>query len=137
MSGRRLRPAAADVALLAWVAVWAALAVVVHIEVRGLRDISDTLVQTGQAVDRTGRALQALEDVPFLGERIRGYARDVREAGSSAQRSGRSSEDHIESLSILLALAVGLVPTVPVLALYIPLRRAWRRSLLRGPPGGP
>ena len=120
----------ADVALVLWVAVWTVLAVVVYQEVRGLRDVSDTLVTTGRAVDRTGRALQDLEGVPFVGDRVRGYAVEVRRAGRSAVKSGRSSRGHIDNLSVLLALAVGLVPTVPVLALYVPLRGAWRRGRL-------
>jgi hypothetical protein len=126
-----------DIALVLWAAVWAALAVAVFHEVRGLRDVSNTLVQTGHAVDRTGRALEALGDVPIFGERIRGYATEVRQAGRSAERSGRSSKDHIESLAVLLAVVIGLVPTVPVFALYIPLRRAWRRGLLKREAGVP
>ena len=118
----------ADVAVAAWVVIWAAFAIAVFQEVRGLRDVSTTLIETGQAVDRTGAALQTLGDVPFVGADIRVYAREVRQAGRSAQRSGRSSKGHVENLSVLLAVATGLVPTVPVLALYIPLRRAWRRG---------
>lgn len=126
-----------DLALAAWVLVWAALAIAVFQEVRGLRDVSTTLIETGQAVDRTGRALQTLGDVPFVGREVRGYAREVRQAGRSAQRSGRSSKGHIETLSILLAVVVGLVPTVPVLALYLPLRRAWRRGRFAAEIGEP
>jgi hypothetical protein len=126
-----------DAAVVAWTAVWVALAVAVFYEVRGLRDVSNTLVQTGQAVDQTGTALEALAEVPFVGGKIRTYAREVRQAGQSAQRSGRSSKGHIESLAVLLAVAIGLVPTVPVFALYIPLRRAWRRGLLKPEVGVP
>jgi hypothetical protein len=117
----------ADVAVAAWVVVWVVLAIAVFQEVRGLRDVSRTLVQTGQAIDRTGAALQTLQDVPFVGGDIRTYAREVRQAGRSAQRSGRSSKGNIENLSVLLAIAIGVVPSVPVVALYLPLRRVWRR----------
>jgi hypothetical protein len=113
----------ADLALLAWTAVWVGLGVAVFFEVRGLRDVSNTLVETGRAVDSTGAALQALGDVPFVGGKVRGYAAEVRRAGRSAEKSGRTSKGHVETLSILLALAVGLIPTVPLAALYVPLRR--------------
>jgi hypothetical protein len=118
----------ADLAVLLWAAFWIVFAVAIYHEVRGLRDVSDTLVETGRAVDRTGRALQTLGDVPFIGDRVRVYADEVRQAGRSAVKSGRSSRDHIDALSILLALAVGLVPTVPVLALYAPLRPTLRKG---------
>jgi hypothetical protein len=114
-----------------WAALWIGLAVVVYQEVHGLRDVSDTLVQTGRAVDSTGKALEALGDVPFVGGRVRGYAGEVRRAGRSAVKSGRSSRGHIDSLSVLLALVVGVVPTVPVLAAYLSLRRVFRRGARR------
>lgn len=120
----------ADLALILWTAAWAALAIAVYHEFRGLRDVSNTLVESGQAIDRTGRALETLGDVPLVGGDIRGYAAEVRQAGRSAQRSGRSSKEHVENLSFLLAFAIWLAPTIPVVALYIPLRRAWRRGLV-------
>jgi hypothetical protein len=121
---------AGDVAVVVWTALWIGLAVLVYHEVRGLRDVSDTLVSTGVAVDSTGRALQTVGEVPFVGDRVRGYADEVRRAGQSAIRSGRSSRDHIDALSVLLAVMVAVVPTVPVLALYFPLRRAAREGRL-------
>lgn len=127
----------ADVVVVIWAALWIGMGVAVYHEVRGLHDISETLVQTGRAVDRTGKALQALDGVPFVGDRVRGYALEIRTAGTSAVKSGRSSRGHIDSLSVLLGLAVGLVPTVPVLALYVPLRRAWRRGRLAVGVGAP
>jgi hypothetical protein len=127
----------ADVVLVAWAAIWAGLAVGVFFEVRGLRDVSDTLVRTGHAIDRTGAALETLADVPILGERVRGYAAEVRRAGRSAQKSGRTSRGHVETLAVLLALAVGLIPTAPLIALYVPLRRVLQRGVLRGEVGGP
>jgi hypothetical protein len=123
-------PRAGDVAVVAWTALWIGLAVLVYHEVRGLRDVSDTLVSTGIAVDSTGRALQTVGDIPFVGDRVRGYADEVRRAGQSAVRSGRSSRDHIDTLSVVLAVMVALVPTAPVLALYFPLRRAAREGRL-------
>jgi hypothetical protein len=122
----------ADVAVVVWTALWAALAVAVYHEVHGLRDVSDTLVQTGRAVESTGKALQAVGEVPFVGGKVKGYAEQVRRAGRSAVKSGRSSRGHIDSLSILLAVMTGLVPTVPVIAAYVSLRRVFRR---RGFPG--
>jgi hypothetical protein len=117
----------ADVAVVIWTALWIGLAVAVYYEVHGLRDVSDTLVQTGRAVDSTGQALEAVAGVPFVGDKVRGYAQEVRRAGRSAVKSGRSSRDHIDSLSVLLAVVTGLVPTAPVIAAYISLRRFFRR----------
>ncbi len=44
-------------------------------------------------------------------------------AGASAEASGRASRSAVDRLAVLLGLAVGLVPTVPVIVLYLLLRR--------------
>jgi hypothetical protein len=117
-----------DVVVVLWVAAWIVLAVLVGREVRNLRELSDTVVLAGVAVEDTGDLVSALEDVPFVGGRVNEVAERVREAGESAQVSGRESRDSTEDLSILLALSIGLIPTLPLLGLYAPLRVAWTRD---------
>ena len=65
-----------------------------------------------------------LDDVPFIGGRVGEVAKEVREAGASARESGRESRDSTDDLSVLLALSIGLIPTL-LLGLYAPLRIAW------------
>lgn len=117
-----------DVAAVVWVAGWIVLAVFVAREVRHLRELSDTVVVAGVAVEETGDLLGSLEGVPFVGAQVREVADDVRVAGRSARESGRASRDSTEDLSVLLALAIGLIPTLPLLGLYAPLRLAWTRE---------
>lgn len=111
------------IGLLLWTALWIALAFVTAHEVLALRDLSDTVVKTGRAVDTAGRALQAIGGVPFVGGRVSTLADQVRVAGDSAIASGRSSRDSATNLAVLLGVAVGLIPTVPMVALYLALRR--------------
>ena len=117
-----------DLAVVVWVVAWVVLALFVAREVRDLRQLSDTVVIAGVAVEDTGDAVDALATVPFVGERVGEVADEVRVAGRSAQLSGRESRSSIDDLSVLLALAIGLVPTLPLLALYAPLRIAWSRD---------
>jgi hypothetical protein len=117
-----------DLAALLWVAGWIVLAVFVAREVRALRELSDTVVTAGVAVEETGRLLGSLQDVPFVGSRVGEVAARVREAGESARLSGRDSRETTENLSVLLALAIGLIPTLPLLGLYVPLRLTWTRE---------
>jgi hypothetical protein len=119
---------ALDAVVAVWVAVWIVLAVFVGREVRNLRELSDTVVLAGVAVEDTADLVSALEDVPFVGEQVTEVAARVREAGASAQESGRESRDSTEDLSVLLALSIGLIPTLPLLGLYAPLRLAWTRD---------
>jgi hypothetical protein len=62
--------------------------------------------------------------IPFVGDDVGRLGREVTAAGVSAEQSGRSSESTVDRLAILLGIAVGLIPTVPVLVLYVVLSRA-------------
>ena len=117
-----------DLAVILWLVGWIVLALLVAREVRDLRQLSDTVVVAGAAVEDTGDVVDSLATVPFVGERVGKVADEVRAAGHSAQASGRESRSSVDDLSVLLALAIGLVPTLPLLALYAPLRVAWSRE---------
>jgi hypothetical protein len=119
---------ALDIAAVLWVVFWIVLALLVGREVRNLRDLSDTVVQAGVAIEDTGGLVRGLGSVPFLGDRVSKVADQVEAAGRSAQVSGRDSRDSTENLSVLLALAIGLIPTLPLLGLYLPLRLTWSRD---------
>ena len=145
----------ADVLVVAWTLVWIALGTVVVREVRQLEDLSDTVVTAGEALDQTGdglrgtsaglrevhRALQIVESLPFVGREIEenlegaadeldGIAREVEQTAISAKESGRSSKESVEDLSLILGLAVALVPTLTLLASYAPLRSGRIRGAL-------
>jgi hypothetical protein len=127
-----------DIALVLWVALWIGFAVAIAIDVHNLSSLSDTLSSSGRALGETGRALRQLDNVPFVGSRVGPIARRIEEVAASAQASGDESRSSVERLSVLLGIAVALIPTIPILGLYLPLRRsatkdvrAVRRSLSR------
>jgi hypothetical protein len=117
-----------DVGVVAWVAAWIVLALFVGREVRDLRELSDTVVVAGVAVEDTADLVGSLGGVPFLGDQVGEVAAEVRAAGRSAQASGRDSRDSTENLAVLLALSIALIPTLPLLGLYAPLRISWTRE---------
>jgi hypothetical protein len=129
-----------DLVAVVWVVLWIALALLVGREVRNLRELSDTVVTAGVAVEETGGLVRSLGAVPFVGKRVSEVADEVEAAGRSARVSGRDSRDSTENLSVLLALSIALIPTLPLLGLYLPLRWAWtndaravRRALEQSP----
>jgi hypothetical protein len=111
-----------DVLLLVWVAAWIAIGVLAGNELRDLRSLSDTVAGAGTALEQTGRALEALGDVPLVGEGPGELGRRVRESAADVQAAGRSSSQSITNLSVLLGLAIGVIPAVPVFGFYLPLR---------------
>ena len=127
-----------DVAMVLWIALWIGFAVAVAIDIHNLGSLSDTLSSSGRALGETGRALRQLDTIPFVGSRIDAVADRIQEVARSAQASGAESHSSVASLSVLLGIAIALIPTIPVLALYLPLRmsaakevRAVRTSLAR------
>lgn len=112
-----------DLLLAVWIVGWLVLAYQVAAEVRGLRDLSETVTKTGVAVRESGEALSTLSDLPLVEDRVEEPAQRIEQAGQSAVDSGRSTRDSIESLSVLLAIAIGGIPPIAVLGIYIQLRR--------------
>jgi len=118
-----------DVILVLWVVAWIAIGLAVARDVRNLTALSDTVVRAGTAVGETGRALRALQGLPFVGERIGRVAGQVDAAAAQAVRSGRESRDSVQSLSVLLGFSVGVIPTLPILAMYVPFRISRAREV--------
>jgi hypothetical protein len=117
-----------DVAVGVWVLAWIGLAVAIGIELSNLSDLSHTAVRSGEAVETVGRSLGILGAVPLVGGSLSGLASQVQAAGASAIASGHSSQSSINTLSVLLAIAVALLPSIPVLGFYLPLRLDRRRA---------
>jgi hypothetical protein len=117
-----------NVAVAIWAAFWIAIAAYTAYEIAALRTLSRTVVKAGVATQSTGRALAALANVPFVGGRIAHLAAQAIAAGASARTSGASTGTTIDQLAVLLGIAIALIPTVPLLGLYLPLRRSWRRD---------
>lgn len=130
-----------DAVLVLWVAGWIAYGFFVHREVQGLTSLSDTVVRTGRAVDSAASALQPLRSLPFgIGNRVAGLADQARRVARSAERSGADGRHSIEVLAVELGFAIALIPTVPLVAIYAPLRisrvrevRSVRRAIREHP----
>jgi hypothetical protein len=115
-----------DLALTAWAACWLVLGVMIATEVRGLSDLSRTVTTAGAAVEQTGRLMERLASLPFVGADVARSADQVIEAGRQAQESGGSSRSSVRRLSVLLGVAIAVLPSAP-LVLYVP----WRLQLAR------
>jgi len=126
LSARAMR--VLNVAIALWAAFWIGLAAYTAYEVAALRTLSHTIVKAGSATEATGHALAALTSVPFVGGKIGSLAAQAIAAGASAKASGGSVTTTIDQLAVLLGIAIALIPTVPLLSLYIPLRLSWRRD---------
>jgi hypothetical protein len=124
---------AADIAVVAWVALWIVFGVSVARDVRGLTSVSDTIVVAASTVDRTADALTPLAKLPFVGDRIQQAQAGIHQAAEDARANAATSRQSIQDLARLLGWAVALAPTVPIVVGYAALRyfdarrhRRWR-----------
>jgi hypothetical protein len=127
-----------------WAVAWLLAAGYVYSAVRGLEDYGEATVTASIGLSQAGRALgrassglretaDALDGVPFLSDQvhepIRRTASDVdriattvRTTARQARVTGRQTTDSAQGLAVVLGAAVALVPTLPLVALYVVLR---------------
>jgi hypothetical protein len=117
-----------NIGLAIWAAFWIAVATYTAYEVAALRNLSHTVVKAGAATESTGHALAAIGHLPFVGGQIAHLSAQAIAAGASARASGASTASTVDHLAVLLGIAIALIPTVPLLALYLPLALSWRRD---------
>lgn len=126
LSARTMR--GLNLGLAIWAAFWIGIAAYTAYEVSSLRTLSHTVVKAGAATESTGHALTAIGHLPFVGGQIEQLAQQAIQAGASARTSGTSTATTIDRLAVLFGIAIALIPTVPLLALYLPLLLSWRRD---------
>jgi hypothetical protein len=117
-----------DLVLALWAVLWIVFGVLIAHEIGTLRSLSDTVRKSGVAVRSTGNALAEVSSLPLVPGSVGRVASEAREAGRSAIISGRETHRTIDRLAVLLGIATGVLPTVPPLAVFVPLRRRWSRE---------
>jgi len=117
-----------DVLLAAWVVVWVVAGVAVAREVRGLAQYSESARRAGLATERAGTLLETLSGLPIVGEQLREPAAAVREAGASTVEAAERGRERAESAATLLGVAIAVIPSLPLLLLYLPARALLERD---------
>jgi hypothetical protein len=107
-----------EIGLAAWIAVWVVTGWLVYHEVQGLGKLGQTVVLAGDSIDQTGVALDSFKDLPFVGNQVARVSANARRTARSAKANGRSAQDDVDRLAILLWIVVAVTPTVPVVLWY-------------------
>lgn len=119
-AGRAL--VALDAVIALWVVAWVTLGLAIGHQVSGLRALSQTTTKVGSALRQTGATLDTLGSLPLVGRQLGQTARQIEDAGASTVASGHASRDSVHSLSWMLALAIAVIPSIPVIGFYLPVR---------------
>jgi hypothetical protein len=127
-----------DVVVLAWVIAWIGMGLYVGRDIRQLTQVSGTAAKTGRALGDVSGSLQRLAKLPIVGAQVAPLTQRTQDEARSIEETSQATDTSIRQLSILLGIAVAVAPTVPLLALFVPLRisqereaRAFRRAVRR------
>jgi hypothetical protein len=114
-----------DLLLVGWVYLWVQTAFTVRDATLRLAGPGEQISEAGSGLaDQLRSAGQRVGDVPLIGDEVRA---PFDGAGSAADRlaaAGDAQVSAVESLAFWLSLAVGAIPVLMALAVYLPLR--WR-----------
>jgi hypothetical protein len=119
---------AIDLLVILWTAAWLVLGIAVGTFVERLGAVGDGMANTGRAIGRAGDAIDQLSDVPLVGEGFGTIAQEIQEIGRETIQNGRSVEDDVDSLALLIGAGLALGPTLPILALWVPPRVSRERE---------
>jgi hypothetical protein len=115
---------ALDVFLVAWVVAWAFAGIAIGRQIQGLADVTDSARDAGRATQSAGDALGKLSDLPVVGGAVGDSARTVREAGQVAIDGAERGRTRVRRLGAIVGALIAIVPSLPLLWLYLPGRVA-------------
>ncbi|WP_148575088.1 hypothetical protein [Nocardioides caldifontis] len=122
---RRTRQVAGDLLLALWIVAWVAFARLVHETVMLLARPGEEIESAGNGLaERLRDAGNAVDDAPLLGDRLESPFSGAGDAADKLAGAGASQVEAVEQLATWLALAVGAIPILLAVAVYVPLR--WR-----------
>lgn len=122
---RRSLQISGDVLLAIWVYLWVQMALVV-------RDATLSLAEPGEQISAAGGGLaeqlrdagRTVGDVPLVGDEVRAPFDGAGGAADRIAAAGDAQVEAVQTLAFWLGLAVGAIPVLIALAVYLPLR--WR-----------
>ena len=119
---------AIDLLVVLWTAAWLVLGIAVGTFVERLGAVGEGMEDTGRAIGRAGDAVDQLSDVPLVGGGFGTVAQEIHEIGRETAQNGRSVEQDVDSLALLLGAGLALGPTLPILLLWVPPRVSRERE---------
>jgi hypothetical protein len=120
-----------DLVLLGWAVLWILVGLAVAREVRGLAEVGDTAATVGQATITVGETIRGL---PLVGDSLAEPGEQIASAGREAVASAGEARESANTLGTLLGVSIALIPSLPVVLLYVPGRLSGaqeRRELTR------
>ena len=132
-SVRRSLQIAGDLALVVWIWVWVVVAGKVHQSTLDLATPGHKIdASAGDLASRLRDAGRTVENLPLVGEEVRGPFDGAGNAATGLAEAGQQQVAAMDALAQWLALAVALIPILVLLWVYLPQRIAFVRRATAG-----
>lgn len=118
-----------DAAAVLTTVVFVALGLLAGVELARLARLGGSLIDAATALDQVVRTLGTLSDVPVVGPAVDPLVEDVRRTAVSTRAAGREATAAVDTLAVVIGLAIAAIPLPLLLAGYLPLRRARAREV--------
>ncbi len=118
-----------DIALVVWIVFCLVLGGLLAYDVHRVDRLASTLVTTTSALSQTADAFGIVGAIPFVGTGLKATVDQIKAKADEAQAGAEETQTAIERVSIWAGIAVAVIPSVLMLALYLPVRRSWSRSV--------
>ena len=126
-SGRTLRRW--DLATAVYVLASLAVGAIAGWQIWSLADLHRSLLEAADALTLTARAIGLVGEVPVVGAGADQLAGSITDTAEEVRRNAVTVRTQMHALAVVVGVAVALLPTVPLVAVYLPLRVARAREV--------
>jgi hypothetical protein len=116
------RIVAIDLLVIAWVLFCLMLGIAATKRINRLGALGDGLVSAGNSVSGVGGWIGGLSQTPVIGGSFGTVADKINALGSATAQQGRDGKDAIWKAALGVGILIILVPTLPVLFVWVPVR---------------
>lgn len=117
-----------DGALVVWVTAWIIAGAVLGYEIWQMTGLAQTTISSGRQLGQAGEKLQSLSGAPIVGGTVADVGAQISATGADLVKGGRSADQSVRAISVLVGLSVAVVPSAAAMAVYLPIRRNRRRD---------
>jgi hypothetical protein len=94
-----------------------------------LAELHRSLLEAADALTLTARAVGLVGEVPVVGNGAYQLAGSITDTAVQLRTNALTVRTQVHALAVVVAVAIALLPTVPLVALYLPLRVARAREV--------
>ncbi|MBA3989478.1 MAG: hypothetical protein H0X54_00325 [Propionibacteriales bacterium] len=118
-----------DGLVIFWLVLWLFIGAWSAVTIWHVGDIGDTISNSGRALETAGTALTKVGSVPIIGDEAGELGNEVVTTAADVASRGQEVKGQLRQLAVMLGLSIIVMPTTPVVGMYLPLRLARRREI--------